>query len=286
MRKRPMLACPAYTTLILAAMFARRCDRGLVRRAGRVARQRGLVLSALALSLAWFAAPAGAIVNGAAASDEIFSRRFAWAVALVDPNSGGVCSAALVSPTWVLTAAHCASTDMQARVGNASRSRARTLAVVQAIRHPQFDPASGQYDVGLLRLAQPAGQPAVRLADATEAAAMLREGAKVIIAGWGYRSTRGGFSERLVVSDVELRGLERDGSRFGYADPVSGPCSGDSGGPLLVERPDGPLVLVGIASRVIGDICAQGGGIGIYVDVSRVRDFIARHVADLRLERL
>jgi secreted trypsin-like serine protease len=85
----------------------------------------------------------------------------------------------------------------------------------------------------------------------------------------------------LIVSDVELRSLEREASRFAYFDPVSGPCGGDSGGPLLLERADGSLVLAGIASRVVGNLCAQGGGVGIYTDVAAVRAFIEEHVRDL-----
>jgi hypothetical protein len=40
-------------------------------------------------------------------------------------------------------------------------------------------------------------------------------------------------------------------------------------------------VLAGIASRVVGDLCAQGGGVGIYVNVAEVRDFIEANVKDL-----
>ena len=157
------------------------------------------------------ATPVHAIVNGAAASDGTFAARFPWAVVLVDPTSGGICTAQLISPTWVLTAAHCTSEQIEVRMGNASRSLSKAVPVIEAIRHPRYDAATGEYRVGLIRLA-------------------------------------------------------------------AAPCGGDSGGPLLLTRADGTLVLAGVASRVVGTLCAQGGGVGIYVDVSRVHDYA--HVKD------
>ncbi len=223
-----------------------------------------------------------AIVNGAPASDERFAVDFAWAVALVNPAAGGVCTAQVVSPTWVLTAGHCASQNMRVMAGNANRTLAVAVPVTRAIRHPLYDATTGEHDVGLLQLGKPLEVKPVTLMRRGEEPSLLREGAYAVIAGWGKRSSSLPFSERLIVSDVELRSLTRNKTRFTYFDPVSGPCGGDSGGPLLLARADGTRVLAGIASRVAGDLCAQGGGFGMYVNVAQVRDFIEAHVRDLR----
>jgi secreted trypsin-like serine protease len=236
----------------------------------------------IGLFLALAAAPAArAIVNGAPASDEIFKARFSWAVALVDPGTGGVCTAQLIAPDWVLGAAHCASPGHWLLAGNSSRALARQVGIAEVIPHPKYDPKTGDYDLALVRLTEPLAYPPLRVATPTESERLLQPGAKAVIAGWGRRSARADYSDRLVVSDVELRGLERQGTRFGYSDPVSGPCGGDSGGPLLRQREDGTDVLLGVASRTGGDLCATGGGVGIYVEVALMREFIAARVKHL-----
>jgi hypothetical protein len=232
------------------------------------------------LALALASALAHAIVNGTPVS-AARAADFAWAVALEYPRTGDVCAGQVVSPTWILTAGHCASLGLHARVGHAERALAADLEVVEAVKHPRYDAKGGAFDVGLVRLAAPVAPQPVRLATRAESQSLLRADARAVIAGWGRRSASLSYSPRLVVSDVELRELSREESRFMYYDPVSGPCGGDSGGPLLLQGRDGRWLLAGIASRVVGSICAQGGGVGIYVDVGAVRDFIEAHVKDL-----
>jgi secreted trypsin-like serine protease len=239
-----------------------------------MARHFGLLVAMMLLSH-----PVAAIVNGAPASEPRFAAEFPWAVALVNAKSGGVCTGQLIAPSWVLTAAHCAGGGMQVVVGSADRTTGEQLTPAEAIRHPLYDPETGDFDIGLLRLPVPLAVAPVALLTPAEAGRLLREDAKAVIAGWGKRSPRLGHSERFIVSDVELRGLRLERGRIIYVDAASGPCGGDSGGPLLLTRPDGTRVLAGVASRVVGNLCAQGGGIGIYMNVAEMRGFINGHLA-------
>lgn len=224
------------------------------------------------------AGPALAIVNGTVPAEERYRQEFPWAVAVHYEGSGGICSAQIVAPQWVLTAAHCASANARVMAGRRDRTVAEPVRVVAAVKHPAYDGKTGANDIGLLRLERPLALAPVPMLAKAEAPALLREGARAVIAGYGKRVTGGEYARDLVVSDVELRSLRLDGARFVFLDLASGPCGGDSGGPLLLARADGQWALAGVASRVVGDLCAQGGGISLYMNVAELRAFIDPYV--------
>ena len=222
---------------------------------------------------------ANAIVNGKTVSQPRFVRDYPWAVALENPVSGGVCSAVLISPTFVLTAAHCTSASKRVLVGNTARSRARALSVAEAIRHPAYDKITHQFDIGLLRLSEPVDLPAVPIIGKGEMLLLVKRNAPAQVLGWG-KTPGQDFSDRLVRAEIYLKNLAFYGTDLVYED-AAGPCGGDSGGPLVVRGLDELPVLVGIASTTGGNLCAQGGGLAAYTNVDALRDFIETRVADL-----
>ena len=233
-----------------------------------------MLLAALAA-----APPALAIVNGDVVTQPRFLNDYAFAVALENPLSGGVCSAVLISPTFVLTAAHCTGALKRVMVGNTARSRARAVNVAEAIRHPAYDKVTHQFDIGLLRLTEAQDLPVAPLVGRGEMLILVQKNKPAFVLGWG-KTPGEDFSDRLVHARIYLRNLAFLGTDIVYVDRA-GPCGGDSGGPLLIRGLDGYPVLVGIASTTDGNLCAKGGGLAAYTSVDAIRDFIEQRVTDL-----
>jgi len=222
-----------------------------------------------------------AIANGVPPTDAGFAADSPWAVVLVRDDDPGICTGSLISPRFVLTAAHCAGDGLTVLYGNRSREGARRVAVREAIRHPQYTGQPIAYDLGLLRLVRPLRVRPLPIASRAEAWDRLRPGGTGTILGWGSTMTGDGRPDILLRTDIRLMGLQIVATHIAFVAPRGGPCSGDSGGPLLIQGYDGGPVLVGVASITGGNLCATGGGMAGYTDVSVMLDFIRDHVRDL-----
>jgi secreted trypsin-like serine protease len=242
---------------------------------------RWFLLSVFALLGGVASLPAMAIVGGEFVSDEEYQAEFPWAVAVAKKDSREVCGGVLISPTWVLTAAHCAGKNRYVLTGNRKRSKSRRIDVAKVIRHPLRKGKSKDYDFGLFQLTEPIDATPLRVATNLETPKLIRKDASVEIAGWGSRPPRGTMSDELMRADIRLDSLVRARDKFQYNDPKAGPCVSDSGGPMTVRNDAGEKILVGIASATDGNLCPKGGGIAVYADVGAAADFIASYVRDL-----
>ncbi len=199
-----------------------------------------------------------------------------WVVYLTDASGFQFCGGTLVTPTKVVTAAHCTASAPDRKtfvvVGRDDKqSRAGTsVAVAKTWVSPTFTSVGNGLDVSVLTLASPVRQTTLPLAAPSDGA-LYAPATAATIYGWGSTSENGTASRYLLSATVPIRDdsyCRSGASNFdpslltcaGYDDGGVDTCQGDSGGPLVVSGK-----LVGITS--FGDGCARAGKPGYYTRV-------------------
>lgn len=209
-----------------------------------------------------------------------------------------LCTGTLVTPTWVLTAAHCVDPDVlgmasQEAVTASLRVHFHTVDVVRdagmvidaraSFKDPMFDKAHlGSHDIGLVQLMTPITTIVPSPINLT--AAMAPVGTVVTIVGFGSTQQSAGGSvgiefelkNRTSVSCPSL-GIGSDANLLCFSQADSkGTCQGDSGGPSFAMI-GGKSVVVGVTS--FGDQQCAAFGANTRVDAEQA--FLALHVPEL-----
>ena len=195
-------------------------------------------------------------------------------IATRSDGSGLYCSGTLISPTRILTAAHClppevtrVTTPVWQADGTARALRAKSWAV-----HPEYQRTSAGFlnDAAVITLTSPLPAPPMPLLVSNPSSA----GQSVFIAGWGGPDNElaAGFAKVTIVNALHL-GYTYDGKG-------ANTCPGDSGGPMY-RAVAGTQGVVGITSSGTSGDCGVGD-VSLFTNIQtpRVLDFIRTHAPD------
>ncbi|XP_028173554.1 serine protease persephone-like [Ostrinia nubilalis] len=208
------------------------------------------------------------------------------------------CGGALISDTYVLTAAHCIINLERVEpqmiragvivLGDNTWNENSDYRVARSITHPNYTHSSKYHDIALLRLANP-----VEVSENLHAACLYTSASDPLgpltITGWGRISTTQSLTSNVLLK-TKVNPVTRERCTPEYpgwrklpngiiegqlcaGDPQGGhdACQGDSGGPLQISESDVTYRLVGVTS--FGKGCGTTTP-GVYTRVAHYIDWI------------
>ncbi|MEU0075951.1 serine protease [Streptomyces sp. NPDC006332] len=247
-----------------------------------------LVATAAAATTALIGSPATAAPQPIVGGTTTTTTAYPFMMQITDASQNQFCGGTLVSPTKVVTAAHCmvGETTSSVRVVGGRTYLNGTNGTVSRVSkiwvHPGYTDATNGDDVAVLTLSTSMPYTTAKYVSSSQTS-VYAAGTTARIVGWGTTSANGSSSNQLrtatvpTVSDSSC--ANSYGSDFvasdmvcaGYTSGGVDTCQGDSGGPFLIGG-----VLAGITSW--GEGCAEAGYPGVYTRLTTFSSLVTAQV--------
>jgi secreted trypsin-like serine protease len=209
-----------------------------------------------------------------------------WPDAVAVLGASGSCTGTLIAPNVVLTAGHCAGVRPAQVIANTidyASDRGVRVQVAKTAAYPSWQTS---FDVAVLVLASPVAGVKPRRVGTSCTFHEFARTTSVHLVGFGATDTYGLEANTQLrqaiaeVTDPDCSGGNgckkaiAPGGEFvagggGYADS----CFGDSGGPVYLDTPSGPVVIGAVSRGVDGAATPCGGG-GIYVRTDKLIEWL------------